>query len=545
MQSQFQWIPQYTVISQQKPTQTEIDQSAILEQFLISRGCYLSAEEANRREQIISKLKTVVKDWAIEICKKQLLSDFITEELTRGICLQPFGSQALGVSNSNSDLDLLCIVPKNIKPKDFFSMEYGLYNKLLQLNRNNHEYNSVSVENLKATMNSTITNKLTVVNELKTDSELNVVDELQVINDAYVPIITMKFNGVSVDILIASLDKVAIPDCFNVLEEINLRNISEQCQRGLNGPRVVGEILSLVPNIESFRTTLRAVKFWAKRRKIYGNTFGYLNGVSCAILVAKTCCAFPTATPITLLQKFFKIFHLWNCREPICLTSVNEGQLGLGFRVWNPNLYKADRYQFMPILTPSYPSMNCMYNVSKSTMNIMKNEITRGFNLFQDITKWTEIFNENIFFNNHKHFIEISLVAENEIDLKQWSSFVESKIRLLILKLEQIQDISLFPLPCFFTAPNSNKCHQSMLYIGIDICGSKKMFNFVNPIVEFNNTLNQWNRKKDTMHLPIVKHLKRKQIPHFVFSRGPPRKRKLENCGCEDAPNTKPKKMKI
>ena len=45
---------------------------------------------------------------------------------------------------------------------------------------------------------------------------------------------------------------------------------------------------------------------------------------------------------------------------------------GLTYQVWDPRIYGADRNHLMPIITPAYPHQNSTYNVSRSTLTVMK-----------------------------------------------------------------------------------------------------------------------------------------------------------------------------
>jgi hypothetical protein len=151
----------------------------------------------------------------------------------------------------------------------------------------------------------------------------------------------------------------------------------------VNGCRVADQTLKLVPNVESFRVCLRAVKIWAKHRGAYNNRMGYLGGVHLSILVARICQLYPNAAPSRLFIKFFKLYYQWSWPNPIVLRHVDYSG-SLAKEVWNPHANPQDRSHLMPILTPAYPCNNATHTVSKSTLHLMKEEFTRGHDILSE-----------------------------------------------------------------------------------------------------------------------------------------------------------------
>lgn len=348
--------------------------------------------------------------------------------------------------------------------------------------------------------------------------------ELKPVPDAYVPLITMVFDGVEIDLLFARLSRTVIPADLDILDESNLKDADDETQRSLNGPRVADQILKLVPNQENFRTTLRCIKLWATRRAIYGNIVGYLGGVAYAILTAKICQMYPNAAPSTLLTKFFTVYQQWNWgKVPVLLRPIEEGTLN--FKVWNPKLNPRDKQHLMPIITPSYPCMNSTFNVSKTTLKDMKNEFERGASITQKaengLENWETLFEATDFFVRYSNYLQVEINTSNEVDHLKWIGFIQSKVRFLIPKLEAVPGLTIHIYPDYFHN-NQGGAFSSYFYIGLEYKQTKpgegSVVNLASCIAEFEELLT-WPDKNENMEKPKIQPIKRNAIPEFVISK--------------------------
>lgn len=295
------------------------------------------------------------------------------------------------------------------------------------------------------------------------------------------PVINTKFMGIKIDFLFARLALARIEDNLVLHDSNLLKNLDERdvrslggesktndsrdacqsCSCSLKGSRVTDEILRLVPNVEVFRMSLRCIKLWAQSesrirskryillvtetlclpgRAIYSNVMGFLGGVAWAMLVARICQLYPNEAAGAIVSRFFIIYYQWKWPQPVLLKNIEEGPLPV--RVWNPKLYPQDRLHRMPIITPAYPSMCATHNVSQSTQMIMTQEFKRGAEIVDRImvgsANWSELFTGHDFFHKYKYYLQV-VASSGSADLQlKWSGTVESKVRQLIMKLEQV-----------------------------------------------------------------------------------------------------------
>uniref|UniRef100_A0A8C5BP03 Poly(A) polymerase n=1 Tax=Gadus morhua TaxID=8049 RepID=A0A8C5BP03_GADMO len=474
-----------SAISHAPPREIDNQYTKKLSDAMKPFGVFEDEDELNHRLAVLGKLNNFVKEWISEISESKNLPPSAVTNV--GGKIFTFGSYRLGVHTKGADIDALCVAPRHVERTDFFSSFFE---------------------------------KIKLHEEIK---------DLRAVEDAFVPVIKFKFDGIEIDLLFARLALQSIPDNLDLRGDSMLRNLDIRCIRSLNGCRVTDEILYLVPNKENFRLTLRAIKLWAKRRGIYSNMLGFLGGVSWAMLVARTCQLYPNAVAATLVHKFFLVFSKWEWPNPVLLKQPEDSNLNLP--VWDPRVNPSDRYHLMPIITPAYPQQNSTYNVSTSTRTIMSEEFKYGLSVTDEIlqgkTEWSKLFEPPNFFQKYKHYIVLTASASTEENHLEWIGLVESKIRVLVGNLERNEYITLAHVnPQSFPGSKENRSENdfvSMWFIGINF---KKVENAesVNidltfDIQSFTDTVyrqaNNINMLKDGMKIEAM-HVKKKQLHQYL-----------------------------
>ena len=211
-----------SAISMDGPKPEEIQATREMENCLTQFNVFESDNESNHRLEILLKLNKLVSAFIKVVSIGQNMPIEVASKL--GSRIHTFGSYRLGVHSPGADIDALCIAPRNITREKFFNVFTEL---------------------------------------LKNQPEIT---DCRAIGEAFVPVIKMNFDVIEIDLLFARLASKQIPDDFDMADDMVLKNLDQRCVRSLNGCRVTDEILRSVPNIETFRLALRAVKLWAKRK---------------------------------------------------------------------------------------------------------------------------------------------------------------------------------------------------------------------------------------------------------------------------------------
>ena len=417
-----------------QPDQENKGKTSALVKVLESQGCFEEEPQVIHRRQILMSLNQLVIRWIRDLSIKRNLSPTLAN--WDGVYLYAFGSFALGVNDKGADIDVLCIAPAHISREDYFDSFYSLLHCQPEVSRP------------------------------------------RAIVHTFVPLIKMIYGGIDVDMVFARLGLMEVTRNLILSHPLSLECHDIKCVISLNGYLVTKDLINLVPNEDTFRLTLRAIKLWAKKHGVYSNVLGYLGGLSWAILVARVCQMYPSACATTLLQMFFQVFSNWPWPTPVCLNPLKEFP-DFEFSVLCSQPCKEDNRHVMPIIGPSYPYQTSTFNVSRSTLELIKKEFRLSVSIMEKISKgkavWTQLFEPPKFFSKFKHYLMIEACSNSETDQVEWSGHVESKVRHLVCYLEKetLQFAHVWPklYPSIEEGKEKTTCYW---FIGLIINRKKK-----------------------------------------------------------------------
>jgi poly(A) polymerase len=394
------------------------------------------------------------------------------------------GSYRLGLNDPLSDIDAVCVVPWHVTHEDFFSSFCAML------------------------------------------EQTSGVTHLAPVPNAYVPLISLSFMDVSMDLLFARLPMTGVETHQEIDSDHILVNVDPTSMKSLNAPRVSSMLLCLVPRRRVFRIVLRAVRAWARRRGVYSSKLGYLGGISWSILVAFVCQMYPDAEPSKLFVRFFQVFSEWQWPRPVMLNMVYDA--GLGFEMWDPRQNLYDRSHIMPIVTPAYPHMNSAVQVSQSTFSVIYEELWRArylaeaadgiarsigaaavavadsssqvvgaseplggapSGLYVETTssptmtqavasaaavsgaqfEWDKLFQRSNFFIRYDSYLVVDFHAETSASMHVWGKFVHSRLRKLVDSLQHLSAVTrVHAFPLYFPTTSTGHAPGSCMVIGME-----------------------------------------------------------------------------
>jgi len=427
-----------------------------------------SAERMTHRQGVLREIERLFAFWTIA---RSLEAGLTAEEAEQQKGkVTTLGSFRLGVVHPGSDIDTLCIAPPNVRREDLFN---------------------------------------TFVGQLEQHPE---VTECIPIPGAYTPIIKLKMRGVCIDLLFArsSTPLASELDPEDIAkDDAVLRNMDEKCVRSINGFRVADQILRLVPNQDTFRRTLRFVKYWARRRGVYSNVLGFFGGITWSLLVARVCQLYPYYSPSQLLNRFFRLYRDWNWSKPVLLCEIIEPRSdpGLsGLKVWNPKTNPGDAHHVMPVITPAFPAMNSTYNVTETTKRILLDEFRRGYETVRRVelrqASWSKVHEPFPFFDRFEHFLWLEVLARHREVYSKFTGWVESRLRMLVVQLEAVRGMLVHPNPLQYDLRGSDPDWPlgCGMFIAIVFCPGEGAYagqkvDLRTPMGHFMEVINQWPDK--------------------------------------------------
>lgn len=472
-------------IDERPPTRLDTQSTEALRSCLEGLGVFESESGRRVRQGVIDELSRVAKAW----CAEEWRGDGQAPRCE----LRTFGSVKLDVHTPDADIDVVLIAPKHCTREAFFG---SLVAKL----------------EARATIGS---------------------GRVMPVRDAYTPVVKLRVGETDVDLLFVALDALELPDPLDVLDDGLLRGLDEGAIRSLNGVRVAEMLLKLVPDVDTFRLALRAVKRWARSKGLYSNVLGLLGGVNCAILVAFVCQRYPLAAASTVVGRFFRIFDSWDWPNPVFIAppAVNVEH---AYVAWNPRLNPRDRAHLAPIVTPAHPTMNSSYNIGEPQLRAIRDELKIGVDATRRIARiandidddetrtralqdaWGDLFAASDFFTSYRHYVQVDVSAGDDDTLRRWFAWCESRLRGLVIALDSPGFFRSRPhaTPIERRDPLSDRKTRSF-FVALAFEGHVQHIDLTPCVRDFSARVNAWEHRTQDMDLEL-KHAQQHDLPDWA-----------------------------
>ncbi|KAL3098049.1 hypothetical protein niasHT_027594 [Heterodera trifolii] len=422
--------PSFAKVTQQLISDKLDEQnSQKLEQFVEEKainGQRAEGKSRKKREKrikaAVNKVKEMVGEWSNHQAKLLISGSFL-----------------LGLNTTDSDIDLICVVPgKAIEKVHFFG-----------------EPNEICVEREcekgggeKDTLAQSFYCQLCGNGK---------VSDLIKITKGQIVMIKFTFDGIDFDISL-----VAIPEMETLAQRITDRTLRHYVNKfdtenfeHRQMLRVLSSYLSNVHivklfdenqkktfilnddisdekirqngrNYENLRFLTLALKLWAKANFIYSNKFGFLNGVILTIMASKIVLLYPNSSLRFLLLKFFLIYAAKPDGMPIQLEQIEEKSKMSTFLTKNPMENE------MKIYTTVFPEQNAARLITYENAKIIRKAMIEALNRIINSDDWPTILwtNSVNFVEKYKTFIAINCLGQNAVFVRNFCQFVEGRIRL-------------------------------------------------------------------------------------------------------------------
>ena len=303
------------------------------------------------------------------------------------------------------------------------------------------------------------------------------------------PMISCKLRGqTKIDLQLAQWHNgTSFPEQVAQITQEDVLAVSRRDENALHALSAVlmaRELRELTAKHKNFALVARTIKAWAYCRGIHANTMGYFGGIAWVLLVVKTCQLYPNAGPEQQIVNFFRLWTEWHFGPDATPVFVQPPEVEhhpdttmrlwcLRMRPWNPSLNSRDGTHLAPIISPALPYLNVSYNVTRSSLCVMKQELARGLWVAQRAlcgeARWDELFQRMQPARSHAHLLRVAISAASQDNLRGWMKYVEAKMRKLVIDLENAPHVKgVRPYPSAVCAQPEKDTPSCSMYVGLD-----------------------------------------------------------------------------